>query len=354
LQIKKLRHRVVDMSAKCSHRSNRDVVYVYNFKENNGIENTVRLILDNLQWEKIITGDKPVYIKLNLSAARPETFDYANTDKNVLRAVLGIITRKTGNIFLIESDLQRGNKKGGFYGGGTAEEMFRVGGIDKIAGEFGVTALSLSNQEQVFGVDPLLEDFGFPKCLLDENKVFVTMPLIKTHALTRFTGALKNQWGCVPRWDRILLHKNLNELIILCNKLIKPDLVIMGGRYAMEGRGPTSGESREFPVLVGSAKPASADAVAAELIGLDPAEIKHISLASSDLLGYIDLRRIQIIGSFEKNKTCFKPANLDWVLKWVNYLSRYKFFVYHILQNNLIFRTAKFFVQFLRKLGIVR
>lgn len=332
----------------------RDTVYVCNFQENNVIKNTVQLILDKLQWEEIIAGDKPVYIKLNLSAANPETFRHANTDKDVLRAVLDIITKKTRNIFLVESDLQRGHKRGGFYGGGTAEEMFKVNGICEIADEFGVNTLSLSNQEQVFNVDPLFEDFGFPKCLLDEDKLFITMPLIKTHALTQFTGALKNQWGCVPRWDRVLLHKNLNELIVLCNRLIRPDLVIMGGRYAMEGRGPTSGEPCEFPVIIGSTKPASADAVAVALIGLDPAEIKHISLASSELLGHTDLQRIEILGQFEKNKTYFKPARLDWALKWTNYLTRYKFFVYYILQNNLIFNIAKFFVHLFRKLGVVR
>jgi len=307
-----------------------------------------------LRWKEIITGDKTVYIKLNLSAAKPETFHCANTDKEVLRAMLEVIITKTKDVFLVESDLARGENKSGLYGGGTAEAMFKVNGIDDIADEFGINTLSLSNQDQVLGVDPLFEDFGFPKCLMDDNKVFITMPLIKTHALTRFTGALKNQWGCVPRWDRILLHKNLDELIVLCNKLIKPDLVIMGGKYAMEGRGPTSGEPREFQVLIGSSSPASADAVAATLIGLNPAEINHIHRASSELLGHTDLQRVEILGQFEENKTRFKPARLDWALKGMNYLSRYKFFVYYILQNNLIFKTAKFFVQLFRKLGVVR
>lgn len=333
---------------------NREKVYIYNFEKNGGVRNTIRLILDKLRWEEIITEDRPVYIKLNLSVARVDTFYYANTDKEVLRSVLGIITKRTRNIFLVESDLARGHSKGGLYGGGTAEEMFKVNAIDDIAYEFGVKTLSLSSQDQTFNVDPLLEDFGFPKCLLDENKVFISMPLIKTHALTEFTGSLKNQWGCVPRWDRVLLHKNLNELIVLCNKLIKPDLVIMGGRYAMEGRGPTSGEPRQFPILVGSTKPASADAVAAALIGLDPVQIKHIALASSELLGNADLQQIKIVGEFEENKTNFRPARLDWALRWMNHLTRHKFFVYYILQNNILFNIAKSVVRVLRKVGVVR
>ena len=342
------------MQTKCNHHNNKDMVYVYNFQQHNGIQNTVQLLLDKLQWEKIIVEDKPVYIKLNLSVAREEAFYYANTDKEGLRSVLEVITTKTKNVFLVESDLTRGKSKGGLYGGGTAEEMFKVNGICEIADEFGVNTLSLSDQKQAFDINPLFEDFGLPECLLDENKVFITMPIIKTHALTQFTGALKNQWGCVPRWDRVLLHKRLNELIVLYNKLIKPDLVIMGGRYAMEGRGPTSGEPRKFPVLIGSTKPASADAVAAALIGLDSAKIEHVHLACSEQLGHTDLQQIEIRGEFEENRTAFDPACLDWALKGMNYLSRYKFFVYHILQNNWIFKIVKCVVQLFRRLGVVR
>lgn len=332
----------------------KDIVYIYDFRKNDGIKNTVGLILDKLEWEKIIKAEKPVYIKLNLSSANPETFHYANTDKDVLRALLEILTAKTKNIFLVESDLARGDKESGFYGGGQAEEMFELNGIDKIAKEFGVSTLNLSRQEQIFGIDPLFEDFGLPKCLLDENKVFISLPVIKTHALTSFTGALKNQWGCVPRWDRILLHKNLDKLIVLCNKLIKPDLIIMGGKYAMEGRGPTSGEPKEFPVILGSKKPASIDVVAINLIGLNPIEVAHVRLAKSELLGEIDINKIKVVGEFKENKIKFKKANLDWVLGLLNYLSRYKFFVYKILMNQPLFNVTKKVVQFLRKIKIVR
>lgn len=333
---------------------NRDKVYIYNFKKHGGIKNTVKLILDKLDWDKIITGNKPVYIKLNLSVSNPKMFHYANTDKDVLRAILGVITRKTKNIFLLESNLARGERKGGLYGGGTAEEMFKINGINKIAEEFGVRTLSLSRQEQIFNIDPLFEDFGFPQCLLDENKIFITLPLVKTHALTVFTGALKNQWGCVPRWDRMLLHKNLDKLIVLCNKLIKPDLVIMGGKYGMEGRGPTSGEPKEFPIILGSKKPASLDAAAMNLIGLSPFDSGHVKLARSEILGEIDIKKIKIIGEFKENKTQFKKGNLDRVLKLVNYLTRYKFFVYKILMHQTLFKIGKKIVNLLRKLKVVK
>ena len=332
----------------------KDTVYIYNFEKNGGVFNTVRLILEKLDWRKIITGDKPVYIKLNLSSANPQVLHYANTDKEVLRSLLEIITSVTRNIFLVESDLARGDKQSGLYGGGTADDMFTLNGIDRVARKFGVKTMNLSKQEQVYNIDPLLEDFGLPKCLLEKNKVFITLPLIKTHALTAFTGALKNQWGCVPRWDRVLLHKNLNKLLVLCNKLIGPDLVLMGGKYAMDGRGPTNGNPREFPIIMGSEKPASIDAVAMSLVGIDIFNAVHVKLADSELLGTTDIEKIEIIGEFKENQVEFEKAKLDWVLRMVDFLNRYKIFVYKIMMNQSLFDAVKKIVNFLRKIGIVR
>lgn len=332
----------------------KDTVYIYNFEKNGGVFNTVRLILEKLNWRKIITGDKPVYIKLNLSSANPQVLHYANTDKEVLQSLLKIITSVTHNIFLVESDLARGDKQSGLYGGGTADDMFVLNGIDKMARKFSVKTMNLSKQEQAYNLDPLFDDFGLPKCLLEKNKTFITLPLIKTHALTAFTGALKNQWGCVPRWDRVLLHKNLNELLVLCNKLIKPDLVLMGGKYAMEGRGPTNGNPREFPIIMGSQKPASIDAVAMSLVDIDLSDADHVKSADSDLLGSTNAKKIEIIGEFEENRVEFEKAKLDWVLRLVNFLNRYKIFVYKVMMNQSLFDAVKKMVNFLRKIGIVR
>jgi len=333
---------------------NKDYVYVYNFEKNGGVGETVKLLMDKLGWEELITKDCPVYIKLNLSSASKKTIPFANTDPEVLEALLKLITSRTKRVYLIESDLARGDKFSGLYGGGRAEDMFKINGADKIAKKFGVKLMNLSKQEQIYGTDPLWEDFGLPKCLLEEDKVFITLPLIKTHALTTFTGALKNQWGCVPRWDRILLHKHLDKLIVQINKMIKPDLVIMGGHHGMGGRGPTNGRPVDFPVLIGSRKTASADAVAMALIGLNPKSARHVKLSDSTGLGSTDLKKIKIVGEFEENKTKFEPATLDWALRLTNDLSRYRFFVYRFLQNQKVFAVGKWVVNVLRRVGIVR
>ena len=51
-----------------------------------------------------------------------------------------------------------------------------------------------------------------PRLLLEAD-LLITLPVLKTHALTYFTGALKNQWGCLPQHDRILYHRYLDPLL---------------------------------------------------------------------------------------------------------------------------------------------
>src|SRR5438105_8856215 len=95
-----------------------------------------------------------------------------------------------------------------------------------------------------------------PSVLLEAD-VFITLPVLKTHSLTYFTGALKNQWGCVPHYNRILLHKWLDPLLVSLQSLLRPELAIMDGIVGMEGRGPVNGKPRRLDLAL-----ASRDAVA--------------------------------------------------------------------------------------------
>ena len=64
-----------------------------------------------------------------------------------------------------------------------------------------------------------------------------------------FTGALKNQWGCIPRYDSILLHKHLHELIAAVNAIRPVTLALMDGLVGMQGRGPINGYPIDLKVL---------------------------------------------------------------------------------------------------------
>jgi len=300
--------------------------------------------MERLAWRELVTPDARVAVKLNLSSVREDTLRCSNTDPRLTAAVCRVLQERTKNITLVESDGMR-------Y---SASEAFEMNGVYSLAEEIGVKVCNLSAMDVRTGLDPLLEDFGLSTLLLEETDVFITLPVLKTHALTVFTGALKNQWGCVPKYDRILLHKNLDELLPLINRLYRTRLAIMDGMWCTEGRGPTSGKERYLGALLGSRHLASLDATAMRLVGLLPSSSRHVVLGEDQGLGPIAQDCIEVIGPFDALKTEFEPAVLDWAVDYMNRATRSRFFVHKILLNGLLFSTARRVVQVGRRIGLVR
>lgn len=119
----------------------------------------------------------------------------------------------------------------------------------------------------------------------------VSLPKMKTHALTRMTGAVKNQFGCIPGPLKGEFHARMPDirtfaqmLVDLCAALA-PRLYVMDGIVAMEGNGPRGGDPRHVGVLLLSDDPVALDATASRLMGLDPARVETITLGQESGLG---------------------------------------------------------------------
>ena len=179
---------------------------------------------------------------------------------------------------------------------------------------------------------PEIRGWGLSKTLLEAD-VFVTLPVLKTHATTVFTGALKNQFGCYPQHDRILLHPKLDRALVLINEILRPRLAVMDGIVAMEGRGPINGRPRRFDTLLGSRDPVALDATAMRLIGLDPYTSRHVRWAAEAGLGEIAAERIEIDGDFEGRRTRFEPAERDLPIRALGLISRSRFLTRHLILN---------------------
>jgi uncharacterized protein (DUF362 family) len=182
----------------------------------------VRELLDSCRWRELFAEHARVIIKPNLCTERREQIHTANTSAAVLRAVCQVLLERTRNITIVESD-------GARY---PAEAAFENNGTYQLASELGIKVLNLSKDELVDVPDARMKGFGMSRTWL-ESDAFITLPVLKTHATTVFTGALKNQWGCIPRYDRILLHKHLHELIVEVNRLRPVTLALMDGLVGM-------------------------------------------------------------------------------------------------------------------------
>lgn len=297
-------------------------------------------ILDSLRWESIVAPGIRVVIKPNLNTAVREHTPSSNTDPKLVVSVCRAFRERTKEITLVESDGPRHE----------AERAFAVTGLHSISEELGIEFVNLSKSKTRPVTHPLLRGFELPEIVLDADLI-VTLPVLKTHALTVFSGAIKNQWGCIPRSDRILLHKNLDELLPYINTVMRPKLAIMDGIIAMEGRGPSSGKPRRLDLILGSKDIVALDATAMRLVGLDPYQARHVVLSHQKGLGEIEENQIEIDGDFQR--VDFEPAVLDWPLWGMNYLTRSGWFVEYILLNDRIFYPTRRLVRLMRRLGII-
>ena len=124
-----------------------------------------------------------------------------------------------------------------------------------------------------------------------EADLIINLPKLKTHVLTLMTGAVKNVFGLIPGFRKGNYHKqypkpnDFAEVIVDILSVKTPALTIMDAVLSMEGDGPSSGDPRQTNFLMASRDPVAIDAIAAQIIGLDPIKVPTTRIASDAGLG---------------------------------------------------------------------
>lgn len=130
----------------------------------------------------------------------------------------------------------------------------------------------------------------------------VSLPKLKTHGLMRITGAVKNQFGCVPGLFKGQYHASFPDvndfarLVADITAFVKPRLYVMDAVMAMEGNGPQSGDPRKLGLLLFSTDPVALDAIAARVVGLDPEFVPTCTAGEDAGLGTRRLEDIECLG----------------------------------------------------------
>ncbi|HLP45892.1 MAG TPA: DUF362 domain-containing protein [Candidatus Kapabacteria bacterium] len=132
----------------------------------------------------------------------------------------------------------------------------------------------------------------------------ISLPKMKTHGFTRITGAVKNQFGCIPGLQKAEYHVKMpdvfdfSRVLVDINSYLKSRLrlFIMDGIMAMEGNGPRGGEPSAMKVLLFSTDPVALDAVFCRLIDLDPEFVPTMKFGKESGLGVYEADEIEICG----------------------------------------------------------
>lgn len=148
---------------------------------------------------------------------------------------------------------------------------------------------------------------------VQEADAVINLCKMKTHALERITGGVKNLYGCVCGMKKAAGHAQypsseaFAEMLADLNLCVHPRLHIMDGIVAMEGNGPTSGVPRAMNVMLFSADPVAMDTVFCALINLDPATVPTCVSGEAAGVGTMQADRIRILTP-EGEITCREAA----------------------------------------------
>ena len=144
---------------------------------------------------------------------------------------------------------------------------------------------------------------------VQEADALISLCKMKTHALERITGGVKNLYGCVCGANKAAGHvrhpssEAFAEMLADLNRCIRPRLHVMDGITAMEGNGPSSGTPKAMNVLLFSADPVAMDTVFCSLIALDPGTVPTCVSGEAAGLGTMQAEQIRVLTP-EREMTC--------------------------------------------------
>ncbi|HPO14680.1 MAG TPA: DUF362 domain-containing protein [Candidatus Hydrogenedentes bacterium] len=161
-------------------------------------------------------------------------------------------------------------------GFGRPDSVARKAGLSAAADELGIPLADFSTGSTVsFPEGHLIKQFTLAKGVLDCDGI-VSLPKMKTHALTRLTGAVKIHFGCIPGLLKGEFHARMSDMerfskmLVDLTRYLRPRLYVMDAVVAMEGNGPRSGTPRPMHAILVSTDPVAMDAVACRMMALDP------------------------------------------------------------------------------------
>jgi uncharacterized protein (DUF362 family) len=267
------------------------------------VQETVRHAMELADFKKHLEPGKPTCLKINLGW---DLFIPGSiTSPWVVEGVIQTLKDSCGPLYLVESDQVLEN----------IEKAFRKCKLADLCKRYGVQWVNLSNLESVKVQVPngkVFQSIEIPQILLDSQ--IVTIPVMKTHAKTQITGAIKNQWGCISKM-RHNYHLVLSDALADINSVLKPAFAVVDATIALEGNGPKSGHPRVVNKILASADIVAVDTVQAKMMGLDPSMIDHLQKCSERCLGTDRLEQIELEGDQDVLRTSldFQPARHNLV-----------------------------------------
>lgn len=245
-------------------------------------------------WKAFVQPRDSILIKPNLlSKKRPD--EAVTTHPSVVEAVAMGIAGVGEQVILADSP-------GGPFSASALQRVYKGCGMTEVAAKSGAV-LNYNVAEATLKVPAggILAGITVMEVITRAGGV-ISVSKLKTHGMTRLTGAVKNLFGTIPGLKKAEYHVNMPQvedfsaMLVDVARTIAPRLHIMDAVVGMEGEGPSAGEPKHIGVLMASACPFALDLVASALVAIEPQEVPTIVEAIKR--GYIDgdVRNISLLG----------------------------------------------------------
>jgi len=238
---------------------------------------------------------------MDVAVVKCNNYEQELVDKSVLRALELIKFKDKPKKVLLKPNILNG-KKGvhteisllialikffkdskiyiGESSGFATKSQLEKSGFNKLEKKFpNVKVINFDSADKIKkGNGKFIKNQLFPKILFDVDLV-VSVAKLKTHTLMKYTGCVKNLYGCLPGGVKYQMHakafteKRFAKLLWELMDVIKPGLAVMDGIVGMEGDGPAAGEPKKVGLIAASKSCYALDRVMCESIGFNEKEV---------------------------------------------------------------------------------
>ena len=245
-------------------------------------EDSVPAVLDAVGASERLADQEKILLKPNLVTSMPHP---VTTPPACCRSVIAYIRAcSTADIIIAEGTGDPCE---------TTHEVFDKLGYTRLSSELNIPLLDLNAEpvERHENPDcPRLPELFLPT--IAGTYFIISLPVLKVHTLSRFTGSMKNMMGFAPPshyagaggiWNKAAFHQGLQQAIIDFNRYRTPDLTLMDASVGLPDQ-HLGGRSCNPPVgkLVAGFDALSVDRASAALLGLDWQTIRHLKDAGSE------------------------------------------------------------------------
>ena len=143
---------------------------------------------------------------------------------------------------------------GGLYNAEAMKHVYHVCGMDALSPE---AELNMDFSAQTVNCPSGFKNHSFHLITpIVEADYIINICKLKTHAMTGYSGGIKNLFGTIPGLEKPQMHYRWPEIEDFSNMLLElaqtvaPQLTVIDAIDAMEGNGPTGGTSHPLHMLL--------------------------------------------------------------------------------------------------------